>query len=76
MSCLRRGIDVSNNNKGRFPATGVDFMFTKTSQGTGFDDRFFEGYIKDAKSRGIPWVPYHFAEPDTEHARGRGRRGS
>ncbi len=58
------GIDVSNNNKGRFPASGVDFMFAKTSQGTGFDDRFFEGYVKDARSRGIPWAPYHFAEPD------------
>lgn len=62
------GVDVSNNNTtGPIPAD-AQFVFAKASESVNFDDRAFEGWIAQAKARGIPWGPYHFAHPDVNSA--------
>jgi lysozyme len=61
------GIDVSNwqgtIDWQKVKSAGVQFVFIKASQGTGFHDRFFPVNIKAARLSGIACGAYHFFEP-------------
>lgn len=61
----RQGIDVSNNNHGMLPSPSeYDFAFAKATEGAGFDDRNFEGYVLEFDREAKPWGPYHFVHAD------------
>ena len=62
------GVDVSNwqgcLNGLTAKQSGVNFAFVKTSEGTGFVDRFADCSVQSAKRAGIRVGVYHFARPE------------
>lgn len=57
-----KGIDISNWQKGiNIIPMGIDFMFCKATEGRNYTDKTCEGFITQAKNKGIPWGYYHFA---------------
>lgn len=59
---MMRGIDTSNWQGVYEPAeTGVDFVITKATEGTGFVDPICDTVAQKCLGAGIAWGFYHFA---------------
>lgn len=57
-----RGIDISKWQSGiNVKGLDIDFMFCKATEGRNYVDPTCNGYIQQAKEKGIPWGYYHFA---------------
>jgi GH25 family lysozyme M1 (1,4-beta-N-acetylmuramidase) len=61
-----KGIDVSNNNDpidmNLFAKEGNKFVVCKATQGTWFIDKYFQNYVRAARSAGMKVGAYHYAE--------------
>lgn len=60
------GIDISNHQgKEGFKISDIieklDFVIIKATGGMSYIDRFCDGYVQEAKARGLLWGFYHFA---------------
>ena len=56
------GIDISNWQTGlKISKIDIDFCICKATEGLNFVDAYCDGFIKDCKSKGIPYGFYHFA---------------
>ena len=59
---MLRGIDISNWQAGLVPhELDIDFCICKATEGTGFVDRYCDGFVQDCISHNILWGFYHFA---------------
>lgn len=67
------GIDISNNNGavdfGKVPGSW-GFVIAKVTEGTGFTDKFFPGYVDGCIQTGRKVGGYHFARPSRNTAAG------
>jgi lysozyme len=63
------GIDVSSFqgsiNWSSVHADGVKFAFAKATEGTYYEDAYFNGNMNNGKAAGLQMGAYHFARPDT-----------
>ncbi len=63
----KRGIDVSNWQGsiawGKVAAAGYSFAFAKATDGLGYNDPYYPANRRGAKSNGLHFGAYHFAEP-------------
>ena len=56
------GIDISNHQAGlNLDAVPCDFVICKATEGTGFVDKYCDGWVQKAISMGKPFGVYHFA---------------
>lgn len=62
------GIDVSSYqgtiNWSRVSAGGIQFAFTKATEGNYYQDAYFVGNMVNGKAAGVQMGTYHFARPD------------
>lgn len=57
-----RGIDISNWQNGlNLESLNVDFAIMKATEGLHFVDSYCDGWVQQAKRKGICWGFYHFA---------------
>lgn len=57
-----KGIDISNWQKGiSLSPLDIDFMICKATEGLNYVDPTCNGFISQAKNKGIVWGYYHFA---------------
>src|SRR6476619_6611186 len=65
------GIDISSFqptvNWTSVKAGGIDFAFTKATEGQNFIDSTFASHMSGAKTAGVLIGPYHFARPDSNN---------
>lgn len=60
------GIDISNHQAGlNLDAVPCDFVICKATEGTGFVDKYCDGWVQKAISMGKPFGVYHFATGGT-----------
>ena len=60
------GIDISNHQAGiRLADVPFDFVICKATEGTGFVDRYCDGFIQTAESMGRKTGVYHYATGQT-----------
>lgn len=66
------GADVSNNNGSvdfsSFPASGIQFVYLKATEGSNFVDPYFSSNVAGVKAAGLPVGAYHFAHAATNSA--------
>ena len=59
---MMNGIDISNWQGGLdINALNVDFAIMKATEGLGFVDGWCDGWVQQAKAKGIKWGFYHYA---------------
>jgi GH25 family lysozyme M1 (1,4-beta-N-acetylmuramidase) len=65
------GIDISSFqttvNWTSVKNAGIDFAFTKATEGQSFIDASFTSHMSGAKTAGVLIGPYHFARPDSNN---------
>src|SRR5258707_1469234 len=63
------GIDVSSFqgsiNWGSVHNNGAHYAFAKATEGTYYQDAYFNGNMNNGKANGMQMGAYHFARPDT-----------
>ena len=63
------GIDISNHQAGlNLSAVPCDFVICKATEGTGFVDKYCDGWIQKALAMGKSVGTYHFATGGTSGA--------
>ena len=61
-----KGIDISNWQTGiNLSGLDINFMICKATEGMNFTDKQCDGFITQAKNKGIPWGFYHFARENS-----------
>lgn len=66
------GIDISNWQKGFDVAScSAEFVIAKATEGTGFVDRYCDGFVQAAISSGKPFGFYHYLRPGDAAAQAR-----